>query len=88
MSEKTYTANDLYHRTNWEEDCYELYAEGLCAEDIEDPDLAEAWVDLCSAYDNMHFYQEEFMRALEEARDRQMRPYADEKYHFPTADCE
>lgn len=88
VSEKTYTADELYSRLAWEDDCYELFAEGVTPEDIEDEILAEAWHNLRCAYEEMHYFETEFMAELEEARDRQLRPYADEKYHFPTIYCD
>jgi len=88
VSEKTYTADELYSRLAWEDDCYELFAEGVTPEDIEDELLAEAWRNLRLAYEEMQYLESEFMAELEEARDRQLRPYADEKYHFPTINCD
>lgn len=88
MSERTYTADELYSRLAWEDDCYELFAEGVTPEDIEDELLAEAWHNLRRAYEEMQYFETEFMAELEEARDRQLRPYADEKHHFPTIYCD
>ena len=67
MSERTYTADELYSRLAWEDDCYELFR-GRChsLRILRMSFLRKAWYNLRRAYEEMQYFETEFMAELEE----------------------